>query len=172
MQISIGNLMVTSFCTENIKHQKFRLDLAHDEAIYEFVSTSIDKDLYEVDDEKIEIDHSYMIQDNDKLVGYIYTKSISIENKIIELRYAVHPEYRRLGYLGYSDSNRKGYGEQILEECSNYLFTFNNINSIDLHIRKDNIASIGCAKKAKFKCIGTNEEEYYYIYRRSESDVK
>ena len=43
------------------------------------------------------------------------------------------------------------------------LFTLN----IDLHIRKDNEASIGCAKKANYQCVGMNDEEYYYIYRLS-----
>lgn len=69
--------------------------------------------------------------------------------------------------MGYHDNNRKGYGEQILEECGNYLFTFDDINHIDLHIRKDNEASIGCAKKANYQCVGMNDEEYYYIYRLS-----
>lgn len=172
MQVSIGNLMITSFCAENIKHQKFRFDLAHDEVIYDFVSTNIYNDLVEVVGEDVRLECSYIIQDNDKLVGYIDTKIILNEEGIIELRYAVHPKYRRLGYLGYSDSTRKGYGEQILEECSSYLFNFDNVNSIDLHIRKDNVASIGCAKKAKFKCIGTNEDEYYFIYRCSRGDIK
>ena len=27
MQASIGNLMITSFCSENMKHKKFRFDL-------------------------------------------------------------------------------------------------------------------------------------------------
>lgn len=171
MQISIGNLMITSFCSENMAHQRFRFDLANDDSIYEFVSTSIAKDLDLCDgDDEIKLNHSYIIQDHETLVGYIYTKEISEKDGIVELRYAVHPEYRRLGFLGYSDVNRKGYGQQILEECSNYLFNFNGINSIDLHIRKDNDASIGCAKKAKYKCIGENNDEYYYIYRRSRGD--
>lgn len=171
MQISIGNLKITSFCAGNSQHQKFRFDLMRDDAIYEFVSTTIGKDLDEYEEEDdIKLEHSYMIQDHDKLVGYIYTEGISKEEGIVELRYAVHPEYRRLKFLGYSDPNRKGYGQQILEECCRYLFTFDDINSVDLHIRKDNDASIGCAKKAKYKCVGENDDEYYYIYRRSRGD--
>lgn len=165
MNISIGNLNITSFCSENIEHIKFKHELAEDDYIYEFVSIDIAGDLQEVfNDENVELNNSYIIQDKDRLVGYIYIGNIT-EEGAVELRYAVHPEYRRLGYLGYSESTRKGYGQQILEECSNYLFTFDNINSVELHIRKDNEASIGCAEKAKYKRIGINEQEYYYIYR-------
>ena len=61
MQISIGNLMITSFCSDSIKHQKFRFDLIRDDAIYEFVSTSIGKDLIELEEsEDIELEHSYI----------------------------------------------------------------------------------------------------------------
>jgi len=155
MNISIGNLMITSFCSKNINHLKFRKELKQDEYIYEFVTIDIEKDLIEAtSEEKIEIDNSYIIQDNDKLVGYICLKPMYEEKDIVELRYAVHPEYRRLNY-----------GKQILEECRNYLLSFNYINDLELHIRKDNNASIGCAEKAKYKRIGENDLEYYYIYR-------
>lgn len=166
MNISIGNLMITSFCSQNPEHVRFKWDLAMDDAIYEFVSIDIKNDLHEVkNEEEIELENSYIIQDKDNLVGYIYIEGISESEGIVELRYAIHPEYRRLGYLGYSDSNRKGYGQQILEECSNYLFNFDDIDCVELHIRKDNEASIGCAEKAKYKRIGENDDFYYYIYR-------
>ena len=167
MNIKIGNLSITSYCAENPEHIKFKWDLTKDESIYEFVSTTIGRDLHEViKDDELELENSYIIQNKNNPVGYIYIERISETEGIVELRYAVHPEYRRLGFLGYHDQNRKGYGQQILEECSNYLFTFDDINSVELHIRKDNEASIGCAEKAKYKRIGENEEEYYYIYRR------
>lgn len=166
MKINIGNLIITSFCSNNIEHIKFRNDLKEDDPIYDFVSTTIEDDLQEVYSDELELEQSYVIQDKNKLVGYIYIKGISEENGIVELRYAVHPEFRRLGYIGYKDESRKGYGQQILEECSNYLFTFDDINSVELHIRKDNEASIGCAEKAKYKCLGENNDEYFYIYRK------
>ena len=129
MNIPIGNLTITSFCSQNATHIKFRHDLSQDDAFYEFVSIDIEKDLHEVsNDEKLELENAYIIQDKDKLVGYIYIEGISETEEIVELRYAIHPEFRRLGYLGYSDSNRRGYWEQILEECSRYLF-YNNKNN-------------------------------------------
>lgn len=165
MNILIGNLNITSYCVENIDHIKFRHDLVEDDLIYEFVSTTVGNDLLETQEiGKLELGYSYIIEDHKKPIGYIYIGSIENSKDIVELRYAVHPEFRRLGYLGYSNSSRRGYGQQILEECSNYLFTLDNIEGVELHIRKDNEASIGCAQKAKYKCIGTNEEEYYYIY--------
>lgn len=165
MKISIGNLMITSFCSNNVEHIKFRDELKEDDLIYDFVSTTIEDDLHEISSDELELEQSYIIQDNNDLVGYIYVEGISDVEGIVELRYAVHPEFRRLGYLGCHDSKRKGYGQQILEECSNYLFTFAAINSVELHIRKDNVASIGCAEKAKYKRFGENDAEYYYIYR-------
>ena len=172
MNISIGNLTITNYCVENINHINFRKDMMKDDLVYEFVSTTIGNDLLETQGiEELELGRSYIIEDHKKPVGYIYIGSIEDSKNIVELRYAVHPEYRRLGYLGYSNPSRKGYGQQILEECRNYLFTLDDIEGIDLHVRKDNEASIGCAKKAKYKCIGTNEEEYYYIYRNLKGKV-
>lgn len=166
MNISIGNLNITNYCSENSEHIKFRWNLINDESIYDFVSTTIGEDLLvPTESDDIELEHSYIIEDKNKPVGYIYLEGLSEEEGTVELRYAVHPEYRRLGFAGYSDPNRKGYGQQILEECSKYLFTFDNINHIELHIRKDNEKSIGCAEKAKYKCIGEYQAEYYYIYR-------
>lgn len=167
MNVKIGNLTITSFCEENVEHIRFRKDLKNDDPIYDFVSVDIEKELHEVENQKeVEIGNSYIIKDRNQLIGYVYFLSINDSLDIVELRYAVHPEFRRLGYIGYSDSNRKGYGEQILEECSSYLFNRDNINGIELHIRKDNEASIGCAKKAKYECVGENNDEYYYIYRK------
>ena len=166
MKISIGNLTITDFCKQNIEHMKFRKELAQDELVYEFVSINMEQDLHEVlDQEKVTLGNAYIIQDDDKLVGYIYIEKI--EEKVVELRYAVHPKYRRLGN---PNIQRTGYGQQILEECRNYLFTLDDIDMIDLHIRKDNDASIGCAEKAKYKRIGTNEEYYYYIYRTKKGE--
>lgn len=166
MNISIGNLTITEYCIQNPKHERFRLELMEDDCIYDFVSTTIGDDLtVPTESNDLELEHSYIIEDKHQPVGYIYIEGISEDEGIVELRYAVHPEYRRLGFIGYSDTNRKGYGQQILEECGNYLFTFDNIHSVELHIRKDNEASIGCAEKAKYKRIGEYEAEYYYIYR-------
>lgn len=170
MNISVGNLMITSFCENNAKHRKFRLELAHDEKIYEFVSVCIMNDLTnDSNSNNIELGHSYIIENNRKLVGYIYIEEIDSIEGTIELRYAVHPEYRNIKRR---INTKKSYGQMILEECSNYLFTLDNINNIDLHIRKDNEISIKCAEKSKYKCIGTNEEYYYYIYRRKREDYE
>lgn len=163
--------MISSFCSENINHINFRNDLKKDVLIEDFVSANIERDLKDNSNHQdIKLENSYLIQHKDKLVGYIYIEGISEEEKIVELRYAVHPEYRRLGYVGYSDENRKGYGQQILEECSDYLFTFDNIDVVELHIRKDNEASINCAEKAKYKRYGENNRYYYYIYRKHKGD--
>lgn len=169
MNRKIGNLTITSFCSENIEHLKFRNDLKEDEAIYDFVSTNIENDLVEIESKEIELkESSYIMSEKDKLVGYVYFDIIA--DGIVELRYAVHPEYRRLGCLESTAVDRKGYGQQILEECRDYLFTLENINSVMLYIRKDNEASIRCAKKAKYKCIGVNYGEYFYIYRASKNN--
>lgn len=166
MKTIIGNLCVTSYCSENPKHIRFKHDLMLDEPIYEYVSTNIGRDLQETsNDDKIKIENSYIVQDREQLIGYIFTTELSNVDNIVELRYAVHPEFRRFGFIGYADATRKGYGQLILEECRDYLFSNTDINAIELHIRKDNEASIGCAEKAKYKRYGENNHEYYYIYR-------
>lgn len=161
MNVKIGNLIITSFCNKNIEHLKFIRDLKEDDLIYQFVSTDVEEEL-KTTSEKLELEKSYIIETKKEPIGYISIKKIINEDKIIELRYAVHPEHRR-----FKGSINKGYGQQILEECSTYIFDNMNIDSIDLHIRKDNEASIGCAKKANYKCIDENDDEYYYIYRLS-----
>ena len=165
MNKNIGNLTITSFCKDNIEHIKFIKDLQKDELIYTFVSVDIKNDIKETTSNDIEIGSSYLIAENEKLVGYICLKKIYNVDNVVELRYAVHPKCRRFKYLGYSDENRKGYGQLILEECRDYLLTIDGIDNIELHIRKDNDASIGCAVKSKYKRIGSNDEEYYHIYR-------
>ena len=173
MKIPIGNLTITSYCVENINHIHFRKDMMKDELIYEFVSTDIESDLLKIQEmEEFKLGYFYVIEDYKRPVESVYIGSIENISDIVELRYAVHPEYRRLGYIGYSNFNRKGYGQQILEECRDYLFTLNGIKGVELHIRKDNEASIGCAQKSKYKCIGTNEEYYYYIYRSLKGNMK
>lgn len=168
MDIKIGNLTITSFCSKNLEHLKFKKELKKDDLIYEFVSVDIDKDLREVENqEEIEIGNSYIVKDNNQLVGYIHILAITGSSDVVELRYAVHPEFRRLGYIEHSDINHKGYGQQILEKCSDYLFDYYNVNNVELHIRKDNEPSIGCAKKARYQCVGENNDEYYYIYRKT-----
>ena len=164
MNKKIGNLTITSFCSDNVEHIKFRKQLSYDDLIYTFVSTNIEDDLQEVSNHNyLEYSVGYIIKDNEELVGYIDIEPVEDRENIIELRYAVTTEYSRLGYLGYHDFDRKGYGEQILTECSNHIFdTFTAIDCVELHIRKDNEASIGCAKKAKYKYYGENNKEYIY----------
>ena len=100
MNIVIGNLSITDFCSQNIEHIKFRKELALDELIYEFVSIDVEKDLHEVENQDhLTLKNSYIIQDHDKLVGYIYIEEVQQQDGVLELRYAVHPKYRRLGYL-------------------------------------------------------------------------
>ena len=154
MNIPIGNLSITSFCESNIEHIKFRKELAKDGFIYDFLSHTVEKDLIEIyDNDEIELGQTYLITEENKIIGYIYIGLINDKKGILELRYAVHPKFRR-----------KGYGKQILEQCRDYLFTFEDVNSVELDIRIDNDRSINCAEKAKYKCISL-ESDSYYVYR-------
>ena len=167
MNIKIGNLTITNFCFNNIDHIMFKKVLDDDDLIYDFVSTTVGEDLINTtDSDNIILDNAYIVCDGEIPVGVVYFMEIKDNNSFIELRGAIHPEYRRLGYLGYHDSDRTGYGEMILKECSDYLFHFPGIDGVELHIRKDNIASIGCAIKSGYIYEGENNNEYYYVYRK------
>ena len=99
MKISIGNLTITDFCSKNIEHVKFRKELANDDSIYVFVSIDMEHDLHEVSNqEQLEFGNYYIVQEENRLVGCVYVQMLSEEDKNVELRYAVHPEYRRMGY--------------------------------------------------------------------------
>lgn len=173
MNIKIGNLTITNFCCKNVDHIMFIRKLEEDDLIYDFVSTSVGEDLMNTSDsDNIELGNCYIVSDDEIPVGIVYFMEIKNNNSFIELRGAIHPEYRRLGYLGYHDPDRTGYGEMILKECSDYLFSLPSIDGVELHIRKDNIASIGCAIKSDYICEGENNDEYYYVYRKYKRDRK
>jgi RimJ/RimL family protein N-acetyltransferase len=87
---------------------------------------------------------AFVVEDNNTPVGYLYISSMQKDEVFIE--YAVLKEYRG-----------NGYGKKIVEEVSDYLFSFHNIENVKLDISPNNKNSIFVAESCGFEM---DEEEF------------
>ena len=140
MKIKMKSLYITDYTESDIRKIKFIEELKCDPLICKYLYKDIDKSLkLSHDMEKLEYGESYLIEDQENVIGYV--RLADFEEKNLELHYAVHPQFRH-----------KGYGSRLLGEASDYLLDkFNNIKRLCLYIDITNINSIRCAKSAKFK---------------------
>lgn len=98
----------------------------------------------------IEIGHGYMVSlDGRTPIGYLHFYDISKED-FLELRYAIHPDYRG-----------KKYGENLLKEATNYaLLQFKNVKGIEFFIHPENFRSRKCALSANYIPDRSNQNRY------------
>lgn len=151
MDISIGNLTISSFCVDNVEHIIFRKELIEDKCFHKFFPHFTEDTVLKpiINDNEIKLKNSYIIRDNNKLVGWIRIGGI---DKDITFDCAVHPSFRKMGY-----------GSMIIDECSNYLFENDIAQEIECVIREDNSDCINCISKHKYKRIGKFDQ--FYIYK-------
>lgn len=149
MKIQLDSLVITEYCSNNIEKCHFVKDIANDRLTCHFVSKAMDEFFLDSDElEDIYVGASYIVQDDNDLVGFI--RLAFVHEDVLNLHYGVHPKFRK---------NSKHYGARILKETKNCLFEkFNNISEIELYINEINMGSIKCA------------EEAGYIYRREFSN--
>lgn len=141
MKIKMDNLVITEYCSNDKEKYHFIKDVSEDKLIKKYVSNNMDEWLEDSEGlDKIYVGPAYIIEDKEKLVGFIRLSSLN-KDGVLDLHYATHPVYRK-----------QNYGTKILLEVSKYIFkNILSINKIELHIKEINIGSIKCAKKAKFK---------------------
>lgn|SRR5574344_50326 len=140
-----------TFNIEEEEHQRFLYALLKDKDTKRFL-TNIDSFLEEENSDFL--DSSYVVGNDDKIVGYISLfKEFNINDyKGVSYNYAIHPEFRH-----------HGLGSRLLTETSDYLFArFKFIKFIELLISDHNFNSINAAKKAGFI---NDEGMLYHKYR-------
>lgn len=156
MTKSIGNLKITSFCSDNAEHIKFAREVTEDLLIRKYVSHNMDEWLEDSENtDKLYVGPAYIIKHNEQLVGFIRMASLAKDGRL-NLHYGVHPEHRK-----------NHYGTKILTEVPNYIFeTMPNVEKIQLFIKSINESSIRCAKNTGFylddiHMYGNNITEIY-----------
>ena len=137
MEVKLNSLIVTDYDKNDIEKVRFVKEVSIDKDIKNNVYPYPEKWLTLPNDtDNIEECCSYMIKDNNHLIGFFKTSSYF--DKGIGIDYAVHSNYRN-----------KGYGSKILLEVSNYFFK-HDIEKIILCINNSNIASCKAAEHAGF----------------------
>ncbi len=141
MKIKLTNLAITYYCSADKRKIRFIKEVSEDPLINHFVSHTMDEWLEDSEDvDQLLIGPAYIIEDNRKLVGFIRPAFMDT-NGILNLHYAVHPDYRK-----------QGYGTKILTETSKYLFrNMDAVKQIELYIKEINTGSIRCAENARFE---------------------
>lgn len=139
MEISLSKLKIVSYDSTNEIHRKCKYDFLKDEQFIKFFGQFFVKnsDEYFKNSTELEIKKIYYIVFKEEIIGLIRLFDIR-ENGMIDLQYAVSPEYRGLGY-----------GNLLLKEVTDYLLK--NNKSIRLDINKNNANSIKCALKNSYE---------------------
>lgn len=141
MKIKLDSLIITEYCSQDKRKIRFIKEISNDQLINHFVSSHLQKQLEESEGtNKIDIGHTYIIEDKRKLVGFIRLAFMDFDG-VLQLHYGVHPDFRR-----------QQYGTKILKETSNYILkTIKPVKKIELYINQQNKGSIKCAENAMFK---------------------
>src|SRR5574344_2541065 len=148
MTIKLDKLILQSYDNKNEQHRNFKYSILRDESFNKFFGQMFIKnsDEYFKETDNLEVKKIYLIQDEENIIGMI--RLFDKNNfDIINLQYAVAPEFRNMGY-----------GKKILKEISEYFKNY----TIDLDINKNNIPSINCAIDSGFTNYKQENEEIRY----------
>ena len=112
-------------------------------------------------DEVIELEKSYVIENNNKYVGFVGSLELSSDG-VLEVWYALSKEYRN-----------KGYGEKLLGEVTSYYIeNVNGVNGICLNVDKYNIVSQKVAISNGYTKVSEEDDVYEYQYIKRKSRCK
>lgn len=141
MKIKMDSLVITEYCSTDKRKYRFIKEISEDPLVNYFVSRTMEELLEDSEGlDKLYVGPAYIIEEQRKLVGLIRLAFLDGDG-VLNLHYAVHPDYRR-----------KHYGTKILTEISKYLFkNMLSVSKIELYIKEMNTGSIKCAENAKFK---------------------
>lgn len=136
----MDNLIITDYCSDDKKKYHFTKEISKDPLIKNFVTNNIEELIESSkDNDKLYMGPAYIVKKEKNLIGLIRLASLDIDG-VLNLHYAVHPNYRK-----------QHYGTEILTETSKYLLkNIAVINRIELFIKDINKGSIRCAENAKF----------------------
>lgn len=139
MEIELEKFKLVSYDSKNETHRNCKYKFLKDEQFVKFFGQFFIKnsDEYFSDSNELEIKKVYFIEEEEKIIGLVRFFDIK-ESGIVDLQYAVNPEYRGLGY-----------GNILLKEVTEYLL--NNNKLIRLDIDKNNLNSIKCAIRNNYE---------------------
>lgn len=144
--IQLENLSLHTFDKSNRKQLEFIKQLCHDETIkkrFQGITVGL------LNNPKNEFfNHGFLVVDNNTYIGYIGIGNYDKQNNQVYLKAAI-------------DKNKRGnsYGKKLLHEITEYIFKNYPIESINLKIANDNIASIKTALSCGYQSL---EKEFYY----------
>ncbi len=140
MKVKMDSLVITDYCSQDKRKIRFIKEISEDPLVCYYVSPIIHDQIEASEGVKnIEIGHTYIIEDNRKLIGFIRLAYLDTDG-VLQLHYGVHPDHRK-----------QNYGSKILKETSSYIFNkFSTVKKIQLNIKERNKGSIACAENALF----------------------
>ncbi len=140
MKIKLNSLYICNYDPEDITKFNFLKKIHEDELIRQYLGRFVSTDIADSqNDERIILDHSYIISNEKDHVGFISIPEL--RDGELTLEYGVHPDFRH-----------KGYGTKILREVSDYFFEERNfVESVGLCIDSENKYSQKAAFNAGFE---------------------
>ena len=99
--------------------------------------------------------HHYAIDLNDKVIGDIYIKNISLECSSCEIGIHMMNDC----YKG------KGYGTTALQQMLQHIKQTTEIKEVYSQTKPDNIRCIRILEKANFQNISNHAQELIYVYK-------
>ena len=142
MNITLETLSLVRYNEEN--HKLLLEDFEKGESVSDFIHQIGQRLESSKTNLKTVFQSAFVVEDNNTPIGYLYISPMQKDEVFIE--YAVLKEYRG-----------KGYGRKIIEEVSDYLFSFHNIENVKLDISPSNKNSMFVAESCGFEM---DEEEF------------
>lgn len=155
MKFKMGEFTLLNYQKDKKLMVRFVDEMKEDILVCNLLSGSFDELLKEPrNPEKIEIGNSYIVSiDGRRPIGYLHFYELSFDH-MLELRYAIHPDYR-----GYH------YGSALLSQATDFsFFKFPMISGTRFIIHPENFKSRKCALHAFYQ-EEENHLNQYVKYR-------
>lgn len=142
MKFKMGNFTLLNYQKDKKLMVRFCEEMKEDILVCNLLSNSFDELLKEpTNPEKIEIGNSYIVSvDGRRPIGYLHFYELSFDH-MLELRYAIHPDYRG-----------NHYGSKLLSQATDFCFSkFPDLSGTRLIIHPENFRSRKCAISASYQ---------------------
>lgn len=158
MKVKMKSLFLLDYKKEKRQYERFLEELNSDILIYNYLSKHLKEELILSEgDDRIEKNKGYIVSvDGRKLIGCVCFYESDFK-KFINLRYTIHPEYRK-----------KGYGRHLLKEATDFSFqNFKEIEGVELLIHPENKRSIKIANSLGYQELENDKIKQYIKVRNS-----
>ncbi len=156
--IKIGDIEIHSYDAYDKKQLHLKHQLNSDPAFLKYVTKKLEDRLNEslpFEEDNLIFHQSYLVKYKEDFVGYIRLEEDKRRKEIVEIQWAVSPEFR----------NQK-IGSLLIQTISDYILeNYASIQKLKGVIEKGNYPSQNMAKKAGF--IEENREDNYIYVSKS-----